>query len=200
MRPILLLVVVAVASAQFPFNRGFRRNPFRQQQQFQFNRPPNRFAAPVRAVSGGGGGGGGGAVHGNHGGSQYHYSWRVDGGRKYTHGGAVGYCRQLGGSWQAVSIEDRSESDFINQVIGRENQAYIWTSGTKRGRSWVWGNGSPVSNINWSRTGFTRRPQPDNRDGNENCLAILNRFYEGDTITWHDVGCEHTKPVVCESR
>ncbi|ROT76781.1 hypothetical protein C7M84_004596 [Penaeus vannamei] len=74
MRPILLLVVVAVAAAQFPFNRGgFRRpSPFRQQ--FQFNQQPNRFAPPVRpnAVPVRNGGGRG-AVHGNHGGSQYHY-------------------------------------------------------------------------------------------------------------------------------
>ncbi|XP_069999352.1 C-type lectin BML-1 [Penaeus vannamei] len=200
MRPILLLVVVAVAAAQFPFNRGgFRRpSPFRQQ--FQFNQQPNRFAPPVRpnAVPVRNGGGRG-AVHGNHGGSQYHYSWRVDGGRKYTHGGATGYCRGLGGSWRPVSIEDGSESSFINGVIGGEGQAYIWTSGTKRGNGWVWGTGSPVSNINWSRTGFTRRPQPDNRDGNENCLAILNNFYPNDGITWHDVGCQHTKPVICES-
>nr|XP_027211988.1 perlucin-like [Penaeus vannamei] len=123
----------------------------------------------------------------------------VDGGRKYTHGGATGYCRGLGGSWRPVSIEDGSESSFINGVIGGEGQAYIWTSGTKRGNGWVWGTGSPVSNINWSRTGFTRRPQPDNRDGNENCLAILNNFYPNDGITWHDVGCQHTKPVICES-
>ncbi|XP_042859305.1 C-type lectin lectoxin-Thr1-like [Penaeus japonicus] len=197
MRPILLLVLVAVASAQFNRFRGFRGNPFRQQ--VQFRPAPNRFSPPTRSNAGGGGGGGGGAgAHGNNGGSDYHYSWLADGGRKYSYGGAVDYCRRLGGGWQAVSIEDGNESVFINNVIEGHRQAYIWTSGQKRGNSWVWGNGRPVSNINWSHTGFHRRPQPDNRDGNENCLAILNRFYDNDGVTWHDVGCSHTKPVVCE--
>merc|ERR1739842_267072 len=32
----------------------------------------------------------------------------------------------------------------------------------------------------------------------EDCLAILNNFYN-DGVKFHDVGCSHTKPTVCEA-
>lgn len=46
------------------------------------------------------------------------------------------------------------------------------------------------------------KPQPDNREliqggAPENCLAILNNFYN-DGVHWHDVACHHKKPWVCE--
>ena len=48
----------------------------------------------------------------------------------------------------------------------------------------------------WS-FGGSRGPQPDGGFGSENCLAILNNVYN-DRVKFHDVGCEHTKPTVCE--
>ena len=41
------------------------------------------------------------------------------------------------------------------------------------------------------------KAQPDSREGEEACLAVLNNFY-GDGIKWHDVACHHEKPIVCE--
>ena len=49
----------------------------------------------------------------------------------------------------------------------------------------------------WSNTGGAGRPQPDNREGNEVCLAVLNNFYN-DGVKFHDVSCHHRKPVICE--
>ena len=31
----------------------------------------------------------------------------------------------------------------------------------------------------------------------ESCMAVLNNFY-GDGIKWHDIGCHHEKPIICE--
>ena len=42
------------------------------------------------------------------------------------------------------------------------------------------------------------RPQPDNREGNESCLAVLNNFYN-DGVRFHDVLCHHRKPIICEA-
>ena len=42
------------------------------------------------------------------------------------------------------------------------------------------------------------RAQPDNREGDEFCLAVLNNFY-ADGIRFHDVSCHHKKPVICEA-
>ena len=48
---------------------------------------------------------------------------------------------------------------------------------------------------NYFRAG---RAQPDNREGDEFCLAVLNNFY-ADGIRFHDVSCHHKKPVICEA-
>ncbi|KAF0299631.1 hypothetical protein FJT64_027679 [Amphibalanus amphitrite] len=76
---------------------------------------------------------------------------------------------------------------------------------------WFWsgsGEKMPPSNQrsggypNWSNTGGSKKPQPDNREhdegtGEESCVGILNNFY-GDGVKWHDVACHHQKPWVCE--
>jgi hypothetical protein len=49
----------------------------------------------------------------------------------------------------------------------------------------------------WSQTGGAGVRQPDNREGGESCMAVLNNFY-GDGIKWHDVACHHEKPIICE--
>ena len=43
----------------------------------------------------------------------------------------------------------------------------------------------------------TGQRQPDNREGDESCLAVLNNFYN-DGVKFHDVSCHHRKPVICE--
>ena len=43
----------------------------------------------------------------------------------------------------------------------------------------------------------TGQRQPDNREGDETCLAVLNNFYN-DGVKFHDVSCHHRKPVICE--
>ena len=69
----------------------------------------------------------------------------------------------------------------------------------RSGYNFVWGNGSPVGLYynNWSHTGMKGYPQPDNAEGNEYCLAVLNHHYH-DGIVWHDIGCQHRKAFVCE--
>ena len=89
--------------------------------------------------------------------------------------------------------------------------AYYWTSATKQGPNggfmWADRDTTPVCEIdsprdvcheNWGRVGQLRQPQPDNAEGHENCLAVLNRFYPGDGITWHDVACDRRMAFVCE--
>ncbi|KAK3868649.1 hypothetical protein Pcinc_025973 [Petrolisthes cinctipes] len=164
----LLFCLLGVASCQF---RGFR-------QQFS-----NNFR--------------GGQADDNFGGKEYHFSWRHDGGRKYTGGGAHGYCSNLGGGWQAVGISSPNEGRYINGIISNNRQQYIWTGGVRAGGGWRWLTGESFNVNDWSHTGGAGRRQPDNREGDENCLAILNNFYR-DGVKWHDVSCHHTKPVICE--
>ncbi|XP_071535756.1 uncharacterized protein [Panulirus ornatus] len=130
--------------------------------------------------------------------SDYHFSWLHDGASKYTWDNAIHYCKSLGGGWQGVSIETDVESQVINEVVAYHKLKYIWTGGYLQGYEWTWPSGSKFYGLNWGQTGAKHVPQPDNNEGNENCLAVLNHFYQYDGITWHDVACRHLKPIICE--
>jgi len=170
---IVLFTCLAVASAQQIF----------QQRRFQPPQQPSRVEVDDRSW-----------------GSEYHYSWRHDGNRKYTGEQAAQYCRGLGGGWQPISIESSEENDFVSIVILSEGLSYIWTGATLSGSGWNWPSGAQFNGIAWSHTGFLKRPQPDSADyRGENCLGILDNFYN-DGVKWHDIGCHNLKPVICERR
>jgi len=130
------------------------------------------------------------------------YSWKDAkfGRRKFSWGAANRECQGLGK--QLVSLDNPSRNAEVYREISAANIAYIWTGGERnRGtNSFTFKNGQTVDarNRNWSHTGGANQPQPDNRErSGENCLAVLNNFYQ-DGIKWHDVACSHTKPFVCE--
>ncbi|XP_066959243.1 snaclec 6-like [Macrobrachium rosenbergii] len=142
----------------------------------------------------------GGLVDQSYGGSDYHFSWRHDGGQKYEWGPANHYCAKLGPGWYGVSIESYEEDKFIDSIIGGDKVKYIWTGGSLSGYGWKWASGAPFISLDWSHTGSEGLPQPDNaEDGKEFCLSVLNHFYQ-DGIRWHDVACHHLKPIICERR
>ncbi|XP_069945880.1 macrophage mannose receptor 1-like [Cherax quadricarinatus] len=172
-----------------PFQRPFQGGSFQTRPRFQSPTRP----APQRAPSGA-------AADATLGRSEYYFSWRHDGGRKYTGTEAARVCTSLGRGWQPIGISSREEIAFVISVVGGDNVEYIWTGGVRTGNGdeFVWQNGEPFTVENWSHTGGFGRPQPDNREsGNENCLSVLNNFYQ-DGIKWHDVACHHLKPVICE--
>nr|CAD7405211.1 unnamed protein product [Timema cristinae] len=135
--------------------------------------------------------------------------------------GGRNYCRQR--CMDLVSLETSAENEFIKRKIVEGNVKYIWTSGRLcdfKGcdrpdlqpihiNGWFWTSElkklAPTNNRvqnDWSHTGGLNRPQPDNREPQqggapENCLAVLNNFYQ-DGVHWHDVACHHRKPFVCE--
>ena len=122
-------------------------------------------------------------------------SWRL-GCTSFTHGQGAGFCSQNG--MRAVSLDSAAKESHFRDLVSRENQRYFWTGGNVRGRSISWPSGRQYNNVAWSRTGGAGRPQPDNREGNEFCLAVLNNFYN-DGVVFHDVACHHRKPVICEA-
>ncbi|XP_069954158.1 uncharacterized protein [Cherax quadricarinatus] len=135
-----------------------------------------------------------------HDGKAYHFSWCHDGGRSYTWLTANYYCAGLGNGFQPVSLESQLEQDFISKIIIQHYISNVWTSGnTISSSSWTWLSGASSAYRNWSRTGRRGLPQPDNDEGNEQCLALLNNHYN-DGITWHDSNCNNLRPVVCEAR
>lgn len=153
------------------------------------------------AVRGGRAQGGGrcGSSAPNHrfGGRDYLVSWRV-GCTSFTQGEGAAYCRN--NNMRPVSLDSPAkEAEFLG-LVRNERQKYFWTGGNVnhgRNPSVSWPSGRTTSSGRWSNTGGAGRPQPDNREGNESCLAVLNNFYN-DGVKFHDVSCHHRKPIICE--
>ncbi|XP_042893097.1 uncharacterized protein LOC122267158 [Penaeus japonicus] len=103
------------------------------------------------------------AVDAQKNGSQYHFAWKHDGNKNYGWRGANSYCSKLGNGWKGVSIETREESTFINEIIERDGLPWIWTGGQRKGRDFTWASGARFVGLNWSPTGATGKPQPDNQ-------------------------------------
>ncbi|KAK4292538.1 hypothetical protein Pmani_034707 [Petrolisthes manimaculis] len=129
----------------------------------------------------------------------FHFSWCHDGGREYNWQGAANYCRSLGRGFQSVSLETSEKDSYMAALLRTHNVGHIWTSGSRTGSLWSWNNGVSTSHRNWSHTGRFGIRQPDNAEGNEVCLGLLNNFY-GDGVKWHDIACHHTKRIVCQAR
>merc|ERR1712106_706183 len=164
-----------------------------------FSSPSSFFNRPSSSSSSSGGG----REEEEHGGKTYLVSWRV-GQRGFTHRGGDSWCRgknNKGKSYRAISFEDSNEESYFKSLVARENEKYFWTGGTVSGRSISWPSGRHNNNIEWSHTGGARppRPQPDNREGNEFCIGVLNNFYN-DGVKFHDISCHHKKPIICEEQ
>jgi len=155
----------------------------------------------------------------------YFFSWQHEPTRSHERDwlDARNICRKH--CQDLVSLETQEEANFVYDMMRQANVKYIWTSGRKCNfdgcdrpdlqptivNGWFFSGSNariPATNStagwrgDWSPTGGSGRPQPDNREFGENgtdeaCIAVLNNFYD-DGIKWHDVGCHHVKPWVCE--
>lgn len=144
----------------------------------------------------------GGSGRGNHQwrGGDYLLSWR-EGRNSFSHSAARSYCAQRG--MRIVSLDSREKAEHFMRQVAADGSPYFWAGGRlssdKRTLSWENGRSEGIRKGQhpWSFTG-SRGAQPDGGRGSENCLAILNNFYN-DGVKFHDVGCSHTKPTVCEA-
>ncbi|XP_050308853.1 uncharacterized protein LOC126745167 [Anthonomus grandis grandis] len=154
----------------------------------------------------------------------YFFSWRDPAIKdaQFDWLNARNYCRKQ--CMETVSLETSIENEWVKERIVKENVKYIWTSGRKcdfKGcdrpdlqpidiNGWFWtatleklAPTTQRDQNDWSESGGLGFPQPDNREPQqggapENCLAVLNQFYN-DGVHWHDVACHHIKPFVCET-
>lgn len=105
-----------------------------------------------------------------------------------------------------MSLDDNEKALHFRGIAIRDRRRYFWTGGRidHSVETVTWPSGKREGYIRgqrfWSHTGGKEpvpEPQPDNRDGNEVCIGVLNNFY-ADGVKWHDVACHHRKPTVCE--
>jgi len=136
-----------------------------------------------------------------------------DGCNKFTGQEADDFCKSKGG--RAVSLDSNEKALAMMDLLRQRAQRYMWTGGRIDHNVGVvtWPSGAREGYNRgqrfWSHTGGKKKdpncteqicegePQPDNRDGNEICIGVLNNFY-ADGIKWHDVSCHHRKPTICE--
>lgn len=139
---------------------------------------------------------------GNHrwSGGDYLLSWR-EGQSALTWGQARQYC--AGRGMRIISMDSSAKSRHFLSQMQDDNAPYFWAGGRlssdKRTLNWENGRSEGIRQGQhpWSFTG-SRGAQPDGGRGSENCLAVLNNFYN-DGAKYHDVGCSHRKPTVCEA-
>merc|ERR1739838_1028290 len=137
-------------------------------------------------------------AHYSFGTSEYYFTW-FHNDKQYAYNEAYRFCHNLPGDWYVVSIESLQENQVISNIIEHYKLNYIWIGTVKQtGVYRFWDSGEKFVGLNFSQTGRFRRPQPDNAEFPEDCLAILDKFYPGDGVTWHDVACHHKKVTICE--
>jgi len=187
---LILLVGLAVVSASPQGFFGGLRNFFGG------GRGRGRGRPAANNNNGGGGCRSSGPNH-NFQGRDYLVTWRL-GCTSFTRSQGAAYCRAQG--MRPISLDTPAKEREFTGLVSREGQKYFWTGGNvnHRARTVSWPSGRTTSSNRWSNTGGANRPQPDNREGDESCLAVLNNFYN-DGVRFHDVSCHHRKPIICEA-
>merc|ERR1719270_478793 len=188
---------------RLPRLRTFMRNVFSSrpvEQPVQTSRPvvsaPEQPAAP--AVSSTSTSSGGSANH-QYQGRSYLLTWR-NGQNGFSHSAAKSFCRSQG--MRMVSLDNIGKAQHFMNLLESDNAPYFWAGGNissdKRTLRWENGRSERISRgrFPWSMEGL-HGPQPDGGPGSELCLAILNNVYN-DRVKFHDVGCSHRKPTICE--
>lgn len=99
---------------------------------------------------------------------------------------------------RGISLDSAAKEREFLGLVAKDRQRYFWTGGKVNRGNIKWPSGKRYNDVNWSNTGGAKRPQPDNREGDEFCVAVLNNFY-ADGIRFHDVSCHHRKPIICEA-
>merc|ERR1711971_792287 len=105
------------------------------------------------------------------------------------------WCESRG--LRAVSVDTEAKAQEVLGLLSKSGMDYFWTSGIKHkgsDDSVRWANGASgritPGSYPWSVFGFG--------NGKEDCIGALNVFFYPDGARLHDIGCEHTKPVLCE--
>ena len=119
---------------------------------------------------------------GNHNfeGKTFLLSWKEEGRPFFSWQEAKDYCERAG--MRMISLDSAAKREHFLVLTASEGIQYFWTGGRlspdKRRLTWENGASEAISQgvHPWSLRGL-RGPQPDGQ-GAENCLAVLNNFYD----------------------
>ncbi|KMQ94239.1 hemolymph lipopolysaccharide-binding protein [Lasius niger] len=112
--------------------------------------------------------------------------------RKLTWNKARQACIQEGGHLAIINLE--SEEKILLRMLQEENIGVAWLGVHDyfEEGDWVTVKGETLENIGYTRWTTKWPNQPDNRDGNQNCAALIT---EGGM---DDVKCDISLPFFCE--
>jgi len=94
-------------------------------------------------------------------------------------------------SYYGVQCALLTDDAFHGCLTRAKDGLYFWTAGQRRNSKFVWKMNQaisyPLTYTNW------HPGQPDNLDGNENCLHL---FYS--ELLWNDIPCTLKMCFICE--
>ena len=104
---------------------------------------------------------------------------------------ANNFCLQQNSN--LASILSAEEDEFLVAEFVTDDRNFIWLGGHEENDvegAWVWTDGAPFScYTDW------RQGQPDNLNGNEDCLCLMDSRYDGQ---FNDIDCTEMKKFLCK--
>ena len=97
-------------------------------------------------------------------------------------------CHSFGG--ELATVKNRQQQEEIYKLAARFELHSVWLGASDRisEGKWMWWDGSNLDFTNWQGR------NPDNYEGNENCLHIQVHSGGG----WNDISCEYSFSFVCQ--
>lgn len=80
-------------------------------------------------------------------------------------------------------VTSKEELDFV-----KKSYSVTWIGLSRQGGGWTWVDGTHLEG-----EGFWQADEPNNADGNENCVEVSR-----DASAWNDVPCSRKFSWVCE--
>jgi hypothetical protein len=113
-------------------------------------------------------------------------------------------CKRLG--MDLAIVDSLKVHRYLTRLAQSKGVTDFWVGGTDmfQESNWIWVDGSRIGlNSTW-RTGLPNRgfamwgpDQPNNKDGNENCLHMRKSSSQGYAYTWNDHPCSLAWNFVC---
>ncbi|KAM7373565.1 hypothetical protein PAMP_008407 [Pampus punctatissimus] len=97
---------------------------------------------------------------------------------------AENYCLYFGAN--LASIHNPGEQEFIWEIVGGNNRAWIGGSDAVKSFKWLWSDGSVFNYQNWAYG------EPNDLYGQERCMERMNM--------WNNQNCEVSLPFICGTR
>ena len=106
--------------------------------------------------------------------------------------GAESACNQVGA--HLASVHSQDEASYIRCLQDPTSVHRTWIGGKRNGDVFQWIDGSDFQFYYWKAN------EPDNYQGNENCIEIISDPGKESHDRWNDAPCESQGKFVCKKQ